>query len=1010
MKRLILLIALILCLCFAGTEVFANTINEDEMVVEENNLANSWRYKEGKPLDQTAEDTLKLKTAPYHSKATRTGIDVSSWQGTINWEKVKASGVDFAIIRCGYGMDQKDQDDSQFLRNVTECERLGIPYGVYIYSYATNTTRAASEAEHVLRLIKGHKLSYPVYFDMEDRSTIGCDYANIAKTFCNKISDAGYPVGVYANLNWWNNYLTDSCFSRWHRWVAQYYSTCQYQKEYAIWQYTSSGTVNGISGKVDMNYLIGYPADHGSYTTSVTEGTYTISSKENDNLVLTVKDSSMNNNAAIEASDSSNVSSSQRFEIINVGNKQYKILAEHSGKALDIQGSNASSGANIQQYEWHSANAQTWEFVNAGDGYYYLKSKLGTYLKLDSSNGNRITTDTFNISDAQKWKLNVSEYKPIENGIYNIMPKLNEAQSLDVYGMSVSDRANIYINKSNNNISQQFFIQYVGRGYYKIAAEHSNKSLDVENSSQYAGANVQQYTYKGVNAQLWKFVDAGDGYYYLKSKLGTVLSISSDDAAVGANVAMNVMDDKDALKWKLSAAKMDKISDGIYSIKNASNTRFAVTQKNNNIQVNAFRNLLEQKFQIEHVKDGYYKIEDIATGYVFDVTGGSKNINSNLQIHEWNGTDAQLWRIIKLQNNKYILKSKLGTFIDISSGKAVDDANCLLYSFVNLSNQNWILTKEDLIYVDEPEQNLDENISMLFENNTSLRYGGNDRYETSLLTANALKKSLNISKFDNIIIAYGEDYPDALTGSYLAYTKDAPILLFNKSQENSIKKYVTQNLSKNGTVYLLGGTGVISNEFEKSLKTQADVKRLGGKTRYETNLEILKEAGNISCDIMICSGFGFADSLSVSSACRPILLVDENLSDSQKTFLNNLEAEKVYIIGGTGAVSNKIESACLNYGDVIRLAGNNRYTTSVAVALGLFGNWNKCAIFACGSNFPDGLTGGALAASLSVPILLIDDGSYIAAEKYVKSNGVIKNVILGGQGVLSNQVINKIMN
>lgn len=231
--------------------------------------ANSWRYKDGELIEQEAGSAMGRNRSAYHPNATRRGIDVSHHQGEINWEKVKASGIEFAIIRCGYGNDSTSQDDRYWLRNVSECERLGIPYGVYLYSYAKNTQDALSEAQHVLRLIRGRKLSYPVYFDMEEEDTIGSDFGAIAEVFCSTIQNAGYAVGVYANLDWWTNRLTDSRFSNWYRWVAQYNTSCGYTGDYAVWQYTSSGYVPGIPPnkdgivKVDMNYLIGYPSDHG---------------------------------------------------------------------------------------------------------------------------------------------------------------------------------------------------------------------------------------------------------------------------------------------------------------------------------------------------------------------------------------------------------------------------------------------------------------------------------------------------------------------------------------------------------------------------------------------------------------------------------------------------------------------------------------------------------------------------------------------------------------------------
>lgn len=191
------------------------------------------------------------------------GIDVSTWNGRVDWNKVKNSGVEFAILRCGYGMNMEGQDDDTFIRNAKECERLGIPYGVYIYSYATNIVRAKSEAEHVLRLLKDRKVEYPIYLDLEDKSVsnIGKDAIfTVAKEFVKNIEAAGYYAGIYANLNWWENYLTDPWYDTVARWVAQYYTECQYKKEYGVWQYSSIGSVSGIDGKVDMNYAyVDYP-------------------------------------------------------------------------------------------------------------------------------------------------------------------------------------------------------------------------------------------------------------------------------------------------------------------------------------------------------------------------------------------------------------------------------------------------------------------------------------------------------------------------------------------------------------------------------------------------------------------------------------------------------------------------------------------------------------------------------------------------------------------------------
>lgn len=210
---------------------------------------------------------------------TKFGIDVSYAQGTINWDLV-APQIDFAILRCGYGSDITSQDDNQWVRNVAECERLGIPYGVYLFSYADTDAKAASEAQHVLRLLEGHHPTLPVFYDLESSTTQACGNAailNFTKIFCNAIEDAGFDAGVYANLNWWRNYLTSSEYDQWYRWVAQYNSTCTYTGTYCMWQNSSTYTMNGITGNtVDTDYW--YGAFPGQVTPPVSDG-YTVTFK-----------------------------------------------------------------------------------------------------------------------------------------------------------------------------------------------------------------------------------------------------------------------------------------------------------------------------------------------------------------------------------------------------------------------------------------------------------------------------------------------------------------------------------------------------------------------------------------------------------------------------------------------------------------------------------------------------------------------------------------------------------
>ena len=230
---------------------------------EKNGLENSFRYTDGKLKSTTERMTRSLTRVVKPSNATAQGIDVSYHQGTIDWEKVKNSGqVDFAIIRCGIGMDQTNQDDTQWENNTSECERLGISYGTFLYSYADTVEKARSEAQHVVRLVQGKNLTYPIYYDMEDNSVMNKidskTAGEIAQTFLNTLEANGYKnVAVYSSKSLFETKLTADIFNRYPRWVAHYNDTCGYQGSYHMWQYTNKGQIDGITGNVDLDYKIG---------------------------------------------------------------------------------------------------------------------------------------------------------------------------------------------------------------------------------------------------------------------------------------------------------------------------------------------------------------------------------------------------------------------------------------------------------------------------------------------------------------------------------------------------------------------------------------------------------------------------------------------------------------------------------------------------------------------------------------------------------------------------------
>lgn len=186
------------------------------------------------------------------------GIDVSSYQGNINWDVVK-NHIDFAILRVGFGQ-YNSQKDKFFERNYEECRRLGIPVGIYHYSYAKNVDQARKEANLVLSWLKGKEIQLPVYYDIEDNSQIGLGKeinTNMCFAFCEVIEKAGLWAGVYANKSWFTSLLDgDKLGKRFTCWLAQYHTEPTYKGKFDIWQNTSSARLPGITANtVDTNYM-----------------------------------------------------------------------------------------------------------------------------------------------------------------------------------------------------------------------------------------------------------------------------------------------------------------------------------------------------------------------------------------------------------------------------------------------------------------------------------------------------------------------------------------------------------------------------------------------------------------------------------------------------------------------------------------------------------------------------------------------------------------------------------
>lgn len=208
------------------------------------------------------KDKTEIQKAQTPAGSATLGIDVSKWQGEIDWDKVKNAGIDFAIIRCGYrgSVTGSLVEDPRFLENIKGASASGLKVGVYFFTQAITEVEAVEEASMVVSLLGDFKPDYPVFIDTEgaggEGRADGLDAqtrTTVCEAFCRTIENAGFTAGVYASRNWYNNKLDTSELENYVIWLAEYRSAPLYQGYYRMWQYTSKGKVDGIKGNVDMN-------------------------------------------------------------------------------------------------------------------------------------------------------------------------------------------------------------------------------------------------------------------------------------------------------------------------------------------------------------------------------------------------------------------------------------------------------------------------------------------------------------------------------------------------------------------------------------------------------------------------------------------------------------------------------------------------------------------------------------------------------------------------------------
>jgi putative cell wall-binding protein len=301
----------------------------------------------------------------------------------------------------------------------------------------------------------------------------------------------------------------------------------------------------------------------------------------------------------------------------------------------------------------------------------------------------------------------------------------------------------------------------------------------------------------------------------------------------------------------------------------------------------------------------------------------------------------------------------------------------------------------------------------------STRLAGNDRLSTAV--AISQKTFPNSRTADAVLLATGLDFPDALAGASLGKIKNAPLLLVTTYQDSKVTLDEIQRVLKpNGSVYILGGEGVVAPVFVTDLQGRGyNVRRLAGLNRYATAVAIAKEVKvSGGGEVIVATGQNFPDSLSISSYCAangiPMVLVEQNKVPAEvENYLNTLQPTEITIVGGAGVVSTSVESRLKQLFPRLttrRFGGIDRFETCVKITQGLFGNNSSLLFVATGIDFPDALAGSVLAGFNNAPIILINPTRLPdAILSYLTQLNHKKVVALGGEGVVSRDVYTKII-
>ena len=754
-------------------------------------IGNSWRFSNGVPKEDvqllSGEDLVSWKkengsfvgsNGIIVDDAEAIGIDVSEWNGNIDWASVKAAGVDFAIIRCGWGWGGVDD---AFAANIRGCQENGIPFGVYLYSYAWDFASSLEHADNALTILDEVGLSpegvqLGVFYDLENEDDSGqpaginkedqyvpiasSAFSEIASAFCDRLEEAGYSTGIYANRNWFTNHLSDPLFDSWTRWVADYTGAGEsaYTGDYSYWQCMPTGTVDGVTGAVDINF---YYSDQGTtvdelaaaHRNDLADGTYAIRVSNSSSAVLDVQGASTQPGAKVNLWERKSTGDNQVWSVSH-DSSGYVVLSNIvSGLVLGINSDPFSGVRAVQVEPSEDDSSQKWIAIKLGASYKLLSAAdvtlvldaarastaNGTWCELYSDNGGANQKWVFDAVSPMRERLDALATLNLNGavlgqGSYVLRPSHESSLCLDVQGASYADGARANLWSYGGRTNQVWDAQIDSSGYVTFINHRSGLALDCGGPD-----SMRQREPNGSWEQKWVVVRDGSVFRLIPATNDAlVLDVRGGSGSSGAQTI--VYSDKGAAnqRWILQSVNARRgeindlayehasdLADGIYYVRVSNSSSAVLDVRGASLLNSAYVNLWARKgtsnqaWVVTHDAQGYVTIKNLASGKVLDVKGADASSGARLIQYTQNNGWNQKWIAVRSGSSFKLVSAMDGVLaLDARRSGTSNGTWTELYSDNGGPNQRWVfddfsLTRYQLLSAVDGINGLNQSVKVI---------------------------------------------------------------------------------------------------------------------------------------------------------------------------------------------------------------------------------------------------------------------------------------------------------